>query len=161
MNVKIVERGPIQLVGLVCQTLLKDTREQLIIPKLQHDFNQRINEITGLINYPHTYGVFIDPPNYNPETDLFTWIASVEVGNEYSMPDGMITYQIPANKYAVLSYQGNIDDAGIAYDTLYRWITESKYKISDTYGFEMYGQIHSAYDRRETNLKLHFPIIKK
>ena len=161
MKIEIVEKGPIQLVGLMCQTLLSDTKEQFIIPKLQHEFNQRIHEIKGIVNEPVSYGLFIDPPNYNPETDLFTWLAGVEVvGNEYSKPDDMIIHQVPANTYAVLHYAGNIDDAGKAYDTLYRWIQDSEYSICDLYGFEMYEQVHSAYERKEAIFKLHFPIKK-
>lgn len=161
MNIEIVEKDSIYLVGLRCETLLKDTREKLIIPKLQQAFNQRIDEINGLVNGPVTYGVFIDPPNYKPDTDLFTWIAAAEVREEYTKPDDMIYYQLPARKYAVIDYKGNIDDAGSAYDTLYRWIQGTEYKIADLFGFEMYSYIHSAFERKQSDFKLHFPITLK
>jgi AraC family transcriptional regulator len=161
MDVQIIIKDKIKIAGLTVKTLLKETREQLIIPRLQQEFNQRINEIQGTIGVPITYGVFIDPPNYKPDTDLFTWIAGVEVGEDIDLPQDMIRYEIPSNKYAVLHYEGDIDNAGSAYDALYNGIKKSEYKISNTYGFEMYTSIHSVFERKQANFKLHFPIVNK
>ena len=41
------------------------------------------------------YGIFIDPPNYNPNTDLFTWIAGVEVDDISSPTKEMKSYEFP------------------------------------------------------------------
>lgn len=60
MSLTIVHRPKKTIAGLSVETLLKDTREPLIIPKLQQAFNGRIGEIQGSVGLPNTYGVFID-----------------------------------------------------------------------------------------------------
>lgn len=161
VNVEIVNRDKTSIVGLTVDVLLKDTKEQLIIPKLQQSFNEMVNEIEGAVALPVTYGVFIDPPNYNPHSDLFTWIAGVEVEEGVKPQEGMICYEIPSGTYAVLTYTGNIDNAGSAYDQLYTWISSSEYELAGTHGFEMYMKNHSVPERQETEMKLHFPVNKK
>jgi AraC family transcriptional regulator len=143
------------------ETLLQDTREQQIIPKFQQSFNKRLEEVSGVVGLPITYGLFIAPPNYNPDTDLFTWIAGVEVSPDVEPPVGMISYELPKATYAVLEYQGDIDRAGDAYGELYEWINNSEYEQSGTYGFELYSKVHLPLERRKADFLLHFPIKHK
>ncbi|WP_433752936.1 GyrI-like domain-containing protein [Paenibacillus amylolyticus] len=161
MHIEIIERTETRIVGLKVETLLRDTKEQHIIPKLQQRFNEVVKEVPGAVNLPTTYGVFIDPQDYNPDTDLFTWIAGVECEFENELIEDMVSYVIPAGTYAVFHYEGNIDNAGSAYDQLYNWINESKYKQKGSYGFELYATIHSSLERRTSNFILHFPIEMK
>ncbi|WP_077618224.1 GyrI-like domain-containing protein [Bacillus sinesaloumensis] len=161
MRINVIERKQTRIIGMQLETLLQDTREQMIIPKLQQSFNARLNEIQGVIGLPITYGIFIDPPNYNPDTDLFTWIAGVEVNTNVEPPVGMISYELPKATYAVLEYKGDIDNAGSAYGELYEWITKSEYEQAGSYGFEMYSTVHSPLERRLSDFLLHFPIKKK
>lgn len=158
MTIKIIEREASHIIGMQLETLLQDTREQQIIPQLQQSFNKRVNEVHGAIGLPITYGIFIDPPNYNPDTDPFIWIAGVETSTDVEPPAGMISYDLPKATYAVLEYQGDIDKAGEAYDELYKWIHESEYEQVGTYGFELYSKIHSPLERRVADFLLHFPV---
>lgn len=160
--VKIIEREQFRIIGTKLETLLQETREQKIIPKHQQSFNERLKEVTGAVALPITYGVFIDPPNYNPDTDLFSWIAGVEVNADVVPLDGMIAYELPKATYAVMEYRGDIDTAGEAYDELFRWINNnSEYELAGSYGFEMYSTVHSPLERGTANFSLHFPIRKK
>jgi AraC family transcriptional regulator len=161
MEVHIIKKEKIQIMGMKVETLLKDTKEQMIIPKLQQQFNERVYEINGAKQLPVTYGIFIDPPNYNPSTDVFTWVAGVEVSDEFELPEKMIRYEIPEGTYAVLKYTGDIDNAGSAYDRLYNWVKNSSYQLAGTYGFEEYSTIHSAIERKQADFKLHFPVKNK
>jgi AraC family transcriptional regulator len=161
MGIKIVEIDQFHIIGLKQETLLRDTRDQMIIPKLQQSFNERLEEVKGILGFPNTYGVFIDPPNYNPDTDLFTWIAGVEVTPDAEPPVGMISYELPKATYAVLEYAGNIDRAGDAYGELSEWINNSEYEQAGTYGFEMYSKVHSLFERGLADFLLHFPIRAK
>ncbi|MEH7225404.1 GyrI-like domain-containing protein [Bacillus sp. JJ1566] len=161
MEIKIVERESVRIIGLKIETLLQDTRDQKIIPKLQQSFNKRLNEVAGAINLPTTYGIFIDPPNYNPDTDLFTWIAGVEVSLEAEPPIDMNSYEIPKGTYAVLEYHGDIDNAGSAYGELFDWIANSEYEQAGTFGFEKYPEEYNAYERKAASFLLHFPVNSK
>lgn len=161
LNIEIVEKEQTRIIGLKVETLLQDTKEHMIIPKLQQLFNYRLTEINGAIGLPTTYGVFIDPPNYNPDVDLFTWIAGVEVAPDAVPPVDMVCYDIPKATFAVIQYQGDIHDAGAAYGELFEWIGMSDFEQADTYGFEMYPAIYSAIEQGNAEFKLHFPIRKK
>lgn len=161
MKIELIQREQTRIIGLKVETLLKDTREHMIIPKLQQTLNNRIKEIRGAVGLPITYGVFIDPPNYNPDTDLFTWIAGVEVSLEAVPNEDMIIYEIPKGIYAVIHYEGDIDHAGSAYEELFEWIQHSDYDQAGTFGFEEYSTIHSALERRKSDFMLHFPVKNK
>ncbi|MDH4617000.1 GyrI-like domain-containing protein [Brevibacillus sp. AY1] len=113
------------------------------------------------IGLPVTYGVFVDPPNYNPDTDPFSWIAGVEVLHDAEPPEGMISYELPKATYAVLDYKGDIDRAGDAYGQLYDWITQSEYVQAGSYGFEMYSKVYSMTERQNAEFSLYFPVRKK
>ncbi|NOU71317.1 AraC family transcriptional regulator [Paenibacillus sp. LMG 31458] len=158
MAIKIIEREHSRIIGMKLETLLQDTREQMIIPKFQQSFNERLEEVNGTVGLPITYGVFIDPPNYNPDTDLFAWIAGIEVNHDVEPPVDMISYELPKATYAVLEYQGDIDRAGDAYGELYEWISNSEYEQAGTFGFEMYSKVHSPLERGNADFLLHFPI---
>ncbi|MGN7940943.1 GyrI-like domain-containing protein [Virgibacillus sp. 6R] len=161
MKIKIVERKQTRIIGMKLETLLQETREQMIIPKFQQSFHTRLNEVNGAIGLPITYGIFIDPPNYNPDTDLFTWIAGVEVNTDVEPPLGMISYELPKAAYAVLEYKGDINSAGNAYGELYDWINNSEFEQAGSYGFEMYSNVHSPLEQGFSNFLLHFPIRHK
>lgn len=158
MAIQIIEREQFRIIGMKLETLLRDTREQMLIPMLQQSFNKRLKEIKNAVGLPITYGVFIDPPNYNPDTDLFTWIAGVEVKPYAEPPIGMISYELTKATFAVLQYQGDIDNAGDAYGELYEWIRYSEYEQAGTYGFEMYSKVHTPLERGKSVFLLHFPI---
>ncbi|CAG7657654.1 GyrI-like domain-containing protein [Paenibacillus allorhizosphaerae] len=161
MVVRIVEREHFRIIGLKLETLLNETREQMLIPKLQQSFNEKLEEVNGAIDLPTTYGLFIDPPNYKPDTDHFTWIAGVKVSPDAEPPKGMISYELPRTTYAVLEYRGDIDRAGNAYGELYKWISNSEYELAGTYGFELYSMVHSPLERGNADFLLHFPIKNK
>ncbi|MEV5027749.1 GyrI-like domain-containing protein [Paenibacillus sp. LPE1-1-1.1] len=161
MTIRIVERENFRIIGMKVETLLKDTREQQIIPKLQQSFNEKIEEVSGAVDLPITYGLFIDPPNYNPDIDLFTWIAGVKVSPDAELPVDMILYELPKATYAVLEYKGDIDRAGDAYGELFEWINNSEYEQAGTYGFELYSKVHSPLERGNADFLLHFPIKHK
>lgn len=161
MAVKIMERESFRIIGTKVDTLLKDTREQMIIPQHQQSFHERLKEVDGAIGLPITYGVFIDPPNYNPDTDPFSWIAGVEVHHDAEPPEGMISYELPKATYAVLDYKGDIDRAGNVYGQLYDWIIHSEYVQAGSYGFEMYSKVYSMSERQNAEFLLYFPVRKK
>lgn len=161
MAVQLIEREAFRIIGLTLETMLHETREQMIIPKLQHTFHARIAEIDGAIGLPTTYGLFIDPPNWNPETEPFRWIAGVEVGGDVVPPADMVTYELPKATYAVLAYQGSIAEAGSAYDQLYRWISNSEYELAGLVGFELYTTNESAVERGTADFLLHLPVRRR
>lgn len=60
-GIEIFEKEHMRIIGFKIETLLQDTREQMIIPKLQQSLNERLEEVNGAVGLPITYGIFIDP----------------------------------------------------------------------------------------------------
>ena len=149
---KIVEKGEFKVVGVSCNTTMMD--KDMIIPKLVDEFHHSgIREIKNRSNQPISYGIFVDPPNFDPEKDEFTWIAGVEVTNFDHIPQGMIYQTIPAHKYAVLSYHPKTDEIN-PYQFLYQWFSSEGYEPTDLFGFEIYN----PYKGRDTAYTLYLPI---
>ena len=106
------------------------------------------------------YGIFIDPPNYNPNTDPFTWIAGVEVDDISSPPKEMKGYEFPEHFYAVTTYHGPKGGAGHIYDALYNWINQSNYELAANYGLEIYSNASDDIEPNNIKMELCFPIKK-
>ncbi|WP_078553057.1 GyrI-like domain-containing protein [Bacillus alkalicellulosilyticus] len=157
METKIIKKEPFTVIGMTLETLLSVEREQKNIQKLFDTFNKRIIEIENRLG-DHAIGIFIDPPNYNPEADPFKWITGIEVSSSSIIPDGMESFEFPANTYACTTYQGGRDQAHYAYDYLYSWIIDSEYELADSYGIEIHQR-----QLKDDNIimDLMFPIRKK
>jgi len=152
MEAKIIEKPSFTVVGMKCDTTMieKDT----IIPKLVDEFHlERMREVQDRINAPTAYGLFVDPPNWDPEVEPFTWITAVEVSDDARIPEGMIRKTVPAHTYATVYYDPNYMNMN-PYIDLHRWINEQGYKQIEGFGFET----HTSYEGASTPYTLHLPI---
>ncbi|MCC2686561.1 MAG: hypothetical protein K0R75_3460 [Paenibacillaceae bacterium] len=157
METRIVEKDSFKVIGMTLETLLKDEREQRNIPKLFDAFAKRVAEIGNREN-DRPIGIFIDPPNYNPNSDKFKWIAGVEVSDDKVVPEGMEFFSFPKHTYASTTYRGSADVAHQAYNYLYQWVRESEYKLADSFGIE---QVLESNDDGTVVMDLMFPVIGK
>lgn len=157
METKIKQEDSFKVVGMSLETILKDERENHDIPRLHQNFEKRISEIKNRKS-DTPVGIFIDPPNYNPQTDPFKWIAGVEVSRVEDIPSGMESITIPANTYVYTTYKGKIEQGFRAYDYLYGWLDKSDYELADRYGVERYIEMHD--DGTEV-MNLMFPVKKR
>ncbi|MCF6139415.1 GyrI-like domain-containing protein [Pseudalkalibacillus berkeleyi] len=149
---KILSKSEVKIVGMSCTTNMEE--KDVIIPNMVKEFyDQHIHKVKNRVNAPRSYGIYIDPPDWKPDQDEFTWIAGVEVSDFDNIPEGMIQHIIPARQYATLSVNPKKDDFN-PYPYLYRWIKDSAYKQIDHFGFEQYD----AFEGVESPFELHFPI---
>lgn len=162
MEVKIVQKPSFRVTGMTCTTTLKETRENNTIPKLMDEFfGNHVHEIQHIKQPVQSYGISIDPPSYDPNTDEFQWIAGVEVDAEQEI-SGMITREFPENTYAVVCYRGHLRDLWRAYDYFYEeWLPYSEYKLADTYSFEYMDERFKGAEAEENVVDLYFPIQPK
>ncbi|HET7579280.1 MAG TPA: GyrI-like domain-containing protein [Bacillales bacterium] len=161
MDVKIKERPAFHIVGLSCDIVLKDARQTDTIPKLHEAFSKRVDEIRNRINPNLSYGLFIDPLNYNPDTDPFTWVAGVEVSDLEEIPEGMVGQTFNAPHFAVFSYKGK-DKSSKPYDMLYKWVDQSAdYQLADRFGMEVYDERYHGPLDPDSTFDLWFPVAKK
>ena len=157
METMLTKMASFKVAGLSLETVLKDERESRNISKLFKAFENRIYEIKNRKS-DTPIGIFIDPPDYNFETDPFKWITGVEVSSLDEIPKDMESITIPANTYAYTTYEGKINKGYQAYDYLYGWLAESEYELADSYGIERYLELR---DDGTELMNLMFPVKKK
>ncbi|MDN4606289.1 GyrI-like domain-containing protein [Sporosarcina highlanderae] len=161
MDIRTERKDAFKVIGMTLSVLLHDERKKKLITTLHDDFNDRVHEVKNRVNTKIGYGIFIDPPNYNPETDPFTWIAGVEVDDVSNPPEGMRGFEFPEQLYVVTSYEGPNGEAGNLYGALYNWVRQSDYQIAGDYGVEVYSDDNEELDPNEIRMELCLPIEKR
>lgn len=150
---QIVELDEIKLAGRSCSTTME--QKDVKIPNMVEAFHVGdIQNISNRINAPSSYGMYIDPPNWDPDKDEFTWVAAVEVSSLEELPLGLEGKVIPAGRYASLRYNPVEHKELEPYSYLYRWIKESGYEQVGDFGFEYYEPFAGV----NTEYTLYFPI---
>lgn len=161
MEIRIEKKAAFKVIGMTLSIILSEERRKKLITGLHDKFNDRVHEIKNQITPMRYYGIFIDPPNYNPDTDPFTWIAGVEVDDISNPPKEMKGFEFPEHLYAVTSYHGPKGEAGNLYDTFYHWVSQSDYELAADYGLEIYSDSSDDLEPNHIKMELWFPIKSK
>ncbi|MBA2175053.1 effector binding domain-containing protein [Halobacillus locisalis] len=151
---EVVKKSNFKVVGTYCQTMMDERHVK--IPRLMEKFHtSKLHKVKNRIHSPRSIGMFVDPPNWNEETDTFYWMAAVEVDSYEKVPPDMITKTIPSHDYAVLDYDPDVHDFN-PYPYLFEWIQEKGYELIEGFGFEVYH----PYTGANTKYTLYLPIKK-
>lgn len=149
---EIVKKSNFKVVGTYCHTMMEERNVK--IPRLMERFHTlKLHKVKNRIHTPRSIGMFVDPPNWNEESEEFYWLAAVEVDSYEKIPPDMITKTIPAHRYAVLEYDPDVHDFN-PYPYLHRWIKENGYEAVEGFGFEEYY----PYTGAKTKFTLYLPI---
>jgi AraC family transcriptional regulator len=138
MEVKIVEKEAMKIVGMKTTTTIKNNN----IPQLWDKFNKKSCSIPNVKVQKVSLGVCpsVDVKEFNEEVP-FDYIAGIIVENFDNVPDGMVTYEIPAQKYAVLTHKGALDKLQETYCYFYSvWPKESGMEFKGGAEFELYDE---------------------
>ncbi|MFC1898319.1 GyrI-like domain-containing protein [Candidatus Cloacimonadota bacterium] len=138
MEVKIVEKEAMKIVGMKVTTTIKNNT----IPQLWDKFNQVSCSIENIKVKNVALGVCppVDIKDFNEEAP-FDYIAGMIVENFDKVPEGMITYDIPAQKYAVIIHKGALDKLQETYNYFYSvWPKVSGQEFSGGAEFELYDE---------------------
>lgn len=148
MKPVIQERPEYKLVGMKCTTTLSENS----IPMLWDEFMKRFKEVKNVSNLcigvcPWTECVSFD--NNTP----FDYIAGVVVDEFIDIPEGMLTWTVPASKYAVFTHKGSLESLNETYKYIFCvWASETEFKIAEADQLEAYderfkfGQPDSEFD---------------
>jgi len=151
---KIIEEREFIVVGISCNTTMMD--KDIKVPNTLEEFHSsKIGEVKNRIDETTSYGIFVDPPNFDPKKDEFTWIAGVKVTNDENIPKEMTSLTIPAHQYAVVAFDPKNDNIN-PYQFLYEWFTNEGYEAADLIGFEVYN----PYKGVESDYTLYLPVKK-
>ncbi len=155
MDVKIMEIDAMKVIGMEVVTTQKNNS----IPQLWDKFNQRCREIQNIATDNVCIGVC---PHVNmkdfDENSEFTYIAGMIVRNFDHVPKGMVTMEIPAQKYAVATHKGTLDTLMDTYNYLYTdWLKNSEYELSPSAEIEWYDH-RFKFGCEDSELDLYIPI---
>ena len=96
-------REAVKLVGMTIQTTVEENLKDFTIAKFHNEvFNERMSEIKGKRFENIKYGICIS--DETGENIYHT--ACVEVGNEYSVPEGMEVIEMPYSSYMRFFHKG-------------------------------------------------------
>lgn len=142
---KIVVHEAKKTVGMKLLTTNKENHEKSTIEKFHIEvFNKRVDEIQGKVNPHIIYGIC---ENGYEDDDVLIHTACVEVGQNYSIPEGMEEFQIIYSTYLVFSHNGPAKEIVNTYGYIYKdWLPHSGYELSKT------GRDLQIYDHTKTTI---------
>lgn len=96
-----------------------------------------------------TYGVCKEMWKEEQIQDQFNYYAGVEVAKDTIAPDGMELIHIPAQKYAVFTHTGGVQDLSLTNQYIWgTWLPQSKHTLAKASDLEIYP---SDFDPNDPN----------
>lgn len=156
MEPKIVYLEPFKVVGIEKETTLKNNT----IPQMWVEFNPRAREVSHQKTPFACYGIceYKDLDEFTDETP-FNVLVSIEVTAFDEIPPGMVSREMPAQKYAVFTHRGPVSDLGKTYDEIYkRWFPGSDFVFAEKDDFERYDHRFKHDDPEHSELDIFIPV---
>jgi AraC family transcriptional regulator len=159
MEPRIVEKGEIKVIGM---TYFGENKN-MEVTRLWDRFLPRLDEIKNRIGSCQSYGIC----SYTPATQedfQFEYMACVETGGLESIPEGMVSKTLPANKYLVFTFRGNFYDGmknkiqelySYAYGT---YMPEHGYEPAGPYDFEYYDERFTGTGSVNSEIDIYIPV---
>ena len=83
--------------------------------------------------------------NFDMQTNEFDYVAGVQVQAGQTAPEGMVSWEIPAQTYAV--FETTLPQIGAAFETIYQsWLPASDVERADGPEFELYDAAFNPQD---------------
>lgn len=131
MEHEIVSKPAFTVVGMH----YRGKNEQDEIPQLWGQFVPRIPEIQHRNPDPATYGVMY---GYEEATGEFDYVAALHVNSASDLPEGMVSVEIPAARYALFTC--TLPTLSATYRQIHPWLAQSEYEHAGAPEFEYYGE---------------------
>ena len=148
MEPKIVAKPAFTVVGMKYRGENKNDE----IGQMWREFLPRIKEIKHMIKNGLSYGVCSDLE----DTDVFEYVAGMEVERAADIPEGMVSWTVPEQKYAVFAC--TLPTLHAAYEHAFQaWLPQSGYERGDSYDFELYDRTFDG-EVEDSELYIYIPI---
>ena len=101
-----------------------------------------------------------------PETERthpheLQYIAAVPVNSTAEIPEGMVSWTVPAGTYAVCTHRGPIRTIGETVSVIYRgWLPQSAYQHAETADVELYDD-RFCYAGADSEMEIWIPVTPK
>jgi AraC family transcriptional regulator len=140
----------------VAGTTYRGTNQQGEVVALWHDaFLPRAGELSARQADSDYYGVGRMPANAGPGE--IEYLAGVKVTSLDDLPAGMVGWEIPANRYAVLPANDVPDLMAVAERFYGQWLPHSAYRAAGNYNIEYYPPSYPG----TPTIYWYFPITEK
>jgi len=151
MAMKIIELDEKMLVGI--RVVCPGDQYVSEIPQAAIELKNRISEINHVVLPARLIGAFV-AGDFSQEEDGY-W-ACVEVSDIDKIPEGMVSLNVPKQRYAVRHYKGPNHGIRFEYDKLHRWIEENGYeRIQRSWHLEISDEWGSEEAGNEVNVELY------
>ena len=132
MEPRIESRAAFRVVGMK----YRGKNEQNEIPLLWREFGSRVAEVQNRMEAHTTYGVM---GNYVEDTGEFDYVAGINVSTDADIPEGMVSWDVPAQTYAVFS--STLPTIGNTLEHIHRtWLPASGYRQAEGPALELYDE---------------------
>jgi AraC family transcriptional regulator len=160
----IVEKPELRVVGLEApfiHALSPETTSFKIIGPLWDRFIQQADRIPHRIGH-EMYGIIYGrPESERSHPHELQYIAAVPVSSTADVPDGMVSYTVPAATFAVFTHRGPIQAIGDTCSEIYRvWLPQSDYQQAEVADVELYDHRFCC-DSDESEMEYWLPVIPK
>ena len=149
MEPRIVDKLAFTVVGMKCRGTIENNQ----IPGLWQEFGPRMAEIKGVVSPNVAYGVTLGMDEKSGE---FDYVAGMAVTSADDVPDGMVSCEVPEQKYAV--FTGTLPTVGQTYQYIYHdWLPQSGYQRTVGPEFELYDENFDPADD-SSQMDIYIPI---
>ncbi|MFP2963301.1 GyrI-like domain-containing protein [Myxococcus sp. 1LA] len=140
MNVSIVSRGEIKLVGLKVVGRRSELSHR--VPLAWLELVARVDGIPGVVDRNVFHGCVPGSDHEQPGEDpVYQYWVTTEVKDFGAVPEGLQSLTIPPHDYAVTPVQGTAEAIDAAYGHLASWLqTEAWRSDAAAYVLERYDQ---------------------
>lgn len=155
MNVIVLDREPMKVVGMVIRT---DTTKHEI-PELWEKFIPRMEELEANSVPECSLGICLqDSIEENDEFTEFSYLAARVVRDDSLIPEGMEYYEVKGGLTAVFTHEGSLDTLADTYEFIYeKWLEESDYELAEGDELEWYDS-RFIYNDPKSKLDIHIPV---
>lgn len=120
--------------------------------RIWNDFYARLDEIPNKVNEKVYYGICDDLSQ--------KYIAGVQVSDDSHIPEGMISFKVPANEYAIFTHKGTIMKLHETFDQIGHWLSDNHYQaLNKPPFFEKYDERFNPMSEN-SELEIHMCLVK-
>jgi predicted transcriptional regulator YdeE/DNA-binding transcriptional MerR regulator len=149
MEPKFVRKEAFTVVGM----LYHGKNEKDEIPQLWRAFGPRMGEVQHIARPDVVYGVCDE---FEESSGTFKYVAGFEVDSAADIPQGMVSWEMPAQEYAVFSC--TIPTISETYQYVHEtWLPGSGYQRAAGPDFEFYNEDFDPEDK-DSGLYLYIPV---
>lgn len=130
MEPRIVERGPLHLVGV---ELENGEPKSYLILQVWVALAARARRIERVIEPDVLYGVWLSRPAAEP-----SYLVGVEVEEVSAPPEGLAVASVPACRFASFTHRGSLGSIAATYEQMAKWMADSGTEHAEAATVEIY-----------------------